>query len=345
MINDHFSSLDLLRILNTGFREGVFSGCNESVINAIQTCLNEPLEKLKISKASGYKVDTYIIPFTEHVKVRGLIVKVLPLNLETLISSTFQEFTILQQVFSIGGLYTLPTCFADFKCENYRIFVSQLLPGKMASEIFLETDDIVAMSVVIRQLQSDISVTQIGVKKLSEAKSVAETSYYASKIRRFLKETFCFEVDGNELDIFGTLEVARKLNPVIVSDRSPTNFVIDDFGKIGVFDFGLLLVGVPWEDWSWFIDDPRLNSSLSREEIIKIFCNSQQNCFHGDANIVTVFHLSAIFVCIKQYCLMLEIHRDEMALHYLARARLSAEEVSSEEIVNIISKMKNFNAR
>lgn len=337
MINNHLSPLDLLGVLTSGFLEGAFSGCSEAMLNAIHGCFEHP-EKLKISKASGYRVDTYIIPFTEHVNLGGLVIKVLPLSMKTLINSTFQEFTILQQIFP-GGLYELPVCFADFNCENYRVFVSQLLPGKMASEIFLETDDIVALAAVIQQVQSDISVTQIGVKKLSEAKSITKISYYASKIRRFLKETFYLEIDGNELDIFDELDVMRKLNPVIVSDRSPTNFVIDDVGKIGVFDFGLLLVGVPCEDWSWFIDDPRFNSSLSREEIIKIFCDSQQNCFHGDANIVTVFHLSAIFVCIKQYCLMLEIHREDMAMHYLTRARWSAEELSSEGILKIISKI------
>lgn len=338
MRSDRLNLRDLIRIIRHGLEQGAFSRRNLETLDAIRACISS--KNLTTHKADGYEVDTYILPCPPHQNVSGLAVKVLPYTAETLIKNTSQECAILRQIIPRGGLYVVPAFLADFTYEDCRIFVTQLLPGKVATEVVLEEHHIVAIARAIRQLQSDISTTHVGRKKLKEVKGSQQIPYYALKIKKFLKETFSLQIGDGTLHVFGLLEAMRNQHPVIVSDRSPANFIIDQVGRVGAFDFGLILAGVPCEDWSWFIDDPRLQSALTREEILQIFCDYEQGSSGEDVN-AAAFHVSAIFVCIKQYCLMRQIRRDEMAAHYLERALQSAEAISSHEVVQMLGELKN----
>ncbi len=339
MRSDRLNLRDLIAIMRHGLEQGAFSRRNLETLDAIRACISS--KNLTAYKADGYEVDTYILPCPSDLNLRGLVVKVLLHTAETLIKNTSQECAILRQIIPKGDLYVVPSFLADFRHEDCHIFVSQLLPGKVATEVVLEERHIVTIARAIRQLQSDISTTHVGRKKLKEVKGSQQIPYYALKSKRFLKETFGLQIGDSALHVFDLLETMRNQHLVIVSDRSPANFVIDQVGHVGTFDFGLILAGVPCEDWSWFIDDPRLQSTLTREEILQIFRDGERDSSGEDVNVVA-FHVSALFVCIKQHCLMRKIRRDEMAAHYLKRALRSAEVISSHEIVQMLGELKNI---
>lgn len=153
MRSDRLNLRDLIRIIRHGLEKGAFPRCNMEMLDAICACVSS--KNLTAHKADGYEVDTYILPCPPHLNTRGLVVKVLPHTAETLIKSTSQECAILCQIVPKGDLYVVPSFLADFKCEDCRIFVTQLLPGKVATEVVLEERHIVAIARAIRQLQAE----------------------------------------------------------------------------------------------------------------------------------------------------------------------------------------------
>ncbi len=101
-----------------------------------------------------------------------------------------------------------------------------------------------------------------------------------------------------------------------------------------MFDFALTLVGVPYEDWSWFLDDPRLNSSLNRQELVQLFCQDYSAVSGvSETKCAEYFYAASVFVCIKQFCLSLVIGQITMAKHYLQCAFSSAQQLDKEVVI------------
>lgn len=110
-----------------------------------------------------------------------------------------------------------------------------------------------------------------------------------------------------------------------------------------MFDFGLLLVNTLLEDWSWFIDDPRLKTHLTRDDVLKIFCEVNSHTLGMSmVEMKNAFSVASFFVCIKQYCLMLDADRNEMANHYWCRALVSARSIADYRAVQVL---KNIETR
>lgn len=330
---------DLLEFLRAGLALGAFAGCDDETQAAIRLCASGSMAALHTRKASGYEVSTYLLSFAGWTYLRGLVMKIIPLTAMRLTKVTNQEFMLLGQLVSKADSYVMPRALGMFESSGNHIFVTELLAGSMATEKILGEKDVAGIARAIGHLQESLAVTEFGRIKLAGMSSPSAEPYYDPKTRKFIETHRKLTLSRGEVAFVEVLEPLRNASPTIVSDRSPVNILLSD-GSIGMFDFGLVLVGVPFEDWSWFIDDPRLASELSRKEMVRIFWEGLERPVMSLADTTTAFHVAAIFVCVKQYCLMDNVGRHAMALHYLQRARMSAESIDSPDAIALVQKLE-----
>jgi hypothetical protein len=223
----------------------------------------------------------------------------------------------------------IPSVLGIVEDDDAEIFVTRYLPGVLASEAQLTTSDIERLAVSIRELQRALAATLIGRGVLSTAE--ASSSYYQSKTQKFLNQMGIDSKFVPHLKIFESLSKYRETGATVVSDRSPANFILTPT-QVGAFDFCLLLAGSETEDWSWFIDDPRLHTSVSRNEMLTIFANVyRQPWSPSHLEYRELFNVASMFVCMKQASIMLAINRVDMAGHYLRMLQVSAAENDSRE--------------
>jgi len=323
----------LQQLLSAGIESGAFAECELGTRRQIQAFALGPTKATRVAKAAGYVASTYLITFPASARISGLVIKVIPLCAERLIADCVQERALLHEIYHESCSCTLPAQLAEFELGELRIFVSQLLPGVSATKIIVDTAEARGIAQSIRDIQRALPQTITGAALIREALQ-AERPYYTRKVRKFLRDFRGLELTAEEVAFLEPLERVRKSAPALVSDRSPANFVLHE-GKVGAFDFGLVLAGVPHEDWSWFIDDPRLNSSLCRQELLEVFLEDEVSRAVSRG----CFHLSAIFVCLKQYSLMYALDRHSVAEHYLSRAAESAEALSLPSAKRLLQKI------
>lgn len=330
MADNHTHLLDLLK---AGISGGAFTRCDAAAIADIQKCIDGLMVRMQVAKALGYEADTYLISFHEPASMYGLVLKVVSTNNTALINAIEQECAVLRQMVSRAE-FVLPRFLGSFEARGVHVFVTEMLAGHTVTDTMLSRERAVGIARSIYAFQHALSTTNVARQKFAAAQPLGVVEYYAPKLRKFLEVHCGLIVTLSELAFLNPLERLRATSAVVVSDRSPANMILDDT-QIGMFDFGLLLVGVPFEDWAWFIDDPRLASSLTREELIEVFCE----CFEvRDAS--SMFNLAAFFVCLKQYCIMSSVGRKDMANHYLRRAGKSAEDIPSVDARLLIERLK-----
>lgn len=311
-------SFDALRsLIGAGIEQGAFSECSLQIQESIQAYTRGTVADVRVRRAAGYEVSTYLLEFSGEGVIPGFVVKVIPSGSGRLNAACDQERALLREINrSVRGC-SLPLQLGRYSAHGFQIFASQLLSGTLLTDLVIGTSEAGQLARVITAIEKGLAGTFVGSSMLSRA-TEGPGLYYGPKIQKFLKNFYDLAVGEDEVAFFADLERERVSAPCLVSDRSPANFVMNK-DQVGAYDFGLVLVGVKYEDWSWFIDDPRLKTSLDRVELLRAFLTAHEQ---GSEYL---FHLSSIFVCIKQCALMQAAGGQEMASHYLKRARESAE--------------------
>lgn len=335
-----YNQNDLIEFLNTGVALEAFAKCNDETQAIIHLCASRSMMTLQTRRASGYEASTYLLSFAGLTHIQGLVMKIVPLTNKVLTEVTTQELTLLSQLSSKADSYTVPRVLGAFELKGQKVLVIEMLSGKMATERVLGEREIISVARAIGHLQHSLAVTEFGRAKIARMSSSSEEPYYVLKAMKFVETYLGLSVSREEVSFLEVLEPLRMASPTIVSDRSPANMFINK-ETVCMFDFGLILVGLPFEDWSWFIDDPRMVSELTREDIVSIFWKSLERPTKSFADTIKIFHVSAIFVCIKQYCLMKSIGRYDMAAHYMQRALMSAESINSNVALELIKKLRS----
>jgi len=329
---------EVLDILRRGLDCGTMLALDKAFPGLVEHLTHETVTP-RFRNASEYKVNTYVM--SDDGCGRGIVVKVVPWDSERLVAELSREFVLLGELYSRHpSSFRIPVAMALFALDDVFVSVTELLQGDYLTEMELTESRAYVIARTINDIQHALSDTSTGRTLLVNRQG----PYYAKKAHQFIGSvTTDQHVDFGEMDSeFAALETIRQTSPVVVSDRSPANFIMCKNCAVGVFDFGLFLAGVPHEDWSLFIDDPRLRTSLTRNELIAIFTGST-NDRHGEGA-KEMFHRAAVFVNIKQYCLMVQAKRS-VAGHYLSRARQSAEALCLDKIVRLIGTLQSWPTR
>lgn len=339
MPNNQSVKSTALRLLAKGLKTVPFNFWNHSAECLIKLCASGSMKGLRVQKLAGHIGTIYLLFFPNHIEMSGLVIRVVKNQSKTNVAGAVQEITFLKQLQSETTQYLFPHHLATFPSKNSVIFVTELLEGTMLTETVVGTSEAARVASAIRHTQRALSATKVGKAIIANAKTSPFSC--ASKLAGYVHTYFGIAIDIEELSFLKIIDDLREKSPVIVSDRSPTNFVINN-EKIGAYDFEVAFAGVPFEDWSWFIDDPRLVSSLSRAKLLSIFC--QDFALNTDKNetiLTHLFHISSIYVCIKQSCFMLARGEKELSAKYLERAHESAQKLSLKEAVSIITRMRD----
>lgn len=323
-------------VLSFGIAQGAFSEVPGPLFEHVETMLTG--RDYKAVYARGYEVDTYLVA-PRSGSFSGIVVKIVHDASERLAKSVAQEAAVLRQMRTVAStrMCVWPTLLAFYQFGDAHVSVSLKIAGSVATTVCLDRRAVVSIAQAIPEIQLCLGAIPYG-RNMLPCRSDAPTAYYAPKIAHWLQKYAGVAIDRESLTFFDELEARRTVAPTIVSDRSPANFIVMSNDGLGCFDFGLMLVGVPQEDWSWFIDDPRLKTTLSRNHLIDIFGMECGTGTHTSQELS--YHLAAVFVCIKQYCLMREAGKHDMAAHYLKRASVSADALpfaDAKRIVQIIS--------
>ncbi|MHB8871392.1 MAG: protein kinase family protein [Candidatus Doudnabacteria bacterium] len=335
MTNDDFAKSAALRFLNRGLTVGAFNQCDQEVKLAVSLCASGSMQELQVQRITAYKEDVFLLHFEG--AMHGLVLRVFPVEATDRIARAVRESALLHQASRVGQCL-IPRHLAEFAFENQMIFVTEMLPGKSVTEICIGKKEVEKIADAIRQNQDVLSQTPLGKELIAEASRT--TSYYKTKVVKFLKSHFNINIGLEELAFLEPLEEIRRSSAVIVSDRSPANFVIHG-ERVGAYDFEVTFAGVAFEDWSWFIDDPRLNTSISWQEILHLFCEDFARVDRrSEAEITQAFFISSIFVCIKQSCLMLAMGEAKMSNHYLACATRSAKQSKNKEAIELVRRLR-----
>jgi hypothetical protein len=337
-VNDVTESI-LLEALNKGFELGSFGASEYPALFKIKDYIFKR-GIVNVSKADSYKVSTFLLSFPQEISCGGLVVKAVPLVEKTLISEVTRECEVLQQLRKLQESdFIIPLYMGEVDYADMRFFVTEFLSGVIVSEVVLNRENIHKIAKAIRNVQDSLYYIPVGSQLLDGSRK--SQGYYKQKVRSYMSKQSVFGLSSEELDFLCPLESFRSIYPTVVSDRSPTNFILHS-NQIGLFDFGLLLVGVPFEDWSWFIDDPLLRTDFDRDELLEIFCTeSSQEIVMDDLDLKKMFYIASVFVCIKQCCLMLDIGCEKMADHYLECAFVSAKSISDKGAVQLLQKLKD----
>jgi len=343
MANSDPDSNRALKLLKQGLEAKAFEFCETQVLEVIQLCASGLMDGLRVQKVLGYSEQIYLMRFPNPKPVQGLVLRTVPIQETKRITRAMKESTFLQQSRPEVAGCLIPRYLGSFTSENQMIFVTELLPGTVMTEVCVGKKEALKIADAICSVQQTLSQTALGAEIIANAKS--STPYHGARIAKFLKRQFGWNIGLEELAFFNALDELRASSSVIVSDRSPANFVSDG-ENIGAFDFAIAFAGVAFEDWSWFIDDPRLNTSLSRQELLQVFSEDLAQTTNTDkATTISAFNLCSIFVCIKQHCLMLATGQEEMAKHYLDCASESAQQSKLKEAIELIRKLQAISPR
>lgn len=343
MTNSDADSNQALHLLNQGLEAEAFDLCETQVLELIRLCASGLMRGLKVQKVLGYFEQIYLMRFPNPKPMQGLVLRVVPIQETKRIARATKESIFLQQSRPEVAGCLVPRHLGSFISENQEVFITELLPGTVMTGVRIGRSEALKIADAIWSIQQMLSQTTLGAEIITNAKS--STPYHSARIAKFLKRQFGLNTEPRELEFFSALDELRASSSVIVSDRSPANFVADG-ESIGAFDFEVAFAGIAFEDWSWFIDDPRLNSSLSRQELLQVFSKHfAQTTNANEATIRSAFHLCSIFVCIKQHCLMLATEQEEMARHYLDCASESAQQTKLKEAIELIRKLQAISPR
>jgi len=324
---------EVLGILHGGLTSGTALALDKAFIDLVERLTN-PITDLHFRNASEYEVCTYTI--SDAASRRGAVVKIVGRHAERLVRGLSQEFALLAELHAARSAFPVPKRMALFALGEVFVSVTELLQGSYLTEMNLSETDVHAIARTIGDTQNAIANTSIGGALIANARS----PYYMEKIRHFANDALTkqhLNLITEDFD-FAALEAMRRSCPVVVSDRSPANFIMNEDRDVRMFDFGLLLAGIPHEDWSWFIDDPRLRTNLTRDELLAIFIEATGSRHRPDAE--EMFHRAAIFVNMKQYCLMSQTRRSA-AEHYLSRVRQSAEALSADKVLRLVETLQS----
>jgi hypothetical protein len=330
-LNPH-NARDVLNLLHAG---AAFGGVLElsNAFHGLVESLTRTAADLRFRNASEYEVSTYVVHDPE--SRRGVVVKIASYRRKHLIQGLSREFMLLRELYQTApASFRVPDGNALFALGGHLVSVTEMLDGVYLTECAITADEAFAAARAIAAVECALTHTSVGATLIAEMHS----PYYARKAHQFIERVFPGKSSFNEGErLFSALEAARLEHPVVVSDRSPANLTVDTHGTVGVFDFGLLLTGTPFEDWSWFIDDPRLRTDVSRMELVRIFAEAAD--MRLDSSVETMFHRAAMFVNIKQCCIAAERRRAGV-VHYLSRIRQSAEALSSGEGMRFVESLQ-----
>lgn len=323
---------DVLTVLRFGPVSGAVLGLGNAFTGLVES-LTKAAADLQFRDASEYEVKTYVV--YDHGSRRGAVVKIAPYRHQHLARGIAREFVLLRELRqSTCSSFRVPDGEALFVVDNHLVSVVEMLNGTYLTERNVTAYDVVAAAHAIGTLETALVRTGIGTSLTTEARG----PYYAKKAHQFIERVLpgVWFSDAMESD-FTALETVRTAHPVVVSDRSPANIILDASGAVGMFDFGLLLVGTPFEDWSWFIDDPRLRTEIPRMELVRIFAGAAG--MHFDHSAEMMFHRAAMFVNIKQCCIAAGTGRGGVG-HYLSRLRQSAKALSSDRAMRLVESLQ-----
>jgi hypothetical protein len=131
-----------------------------------------------------------------------------------------------------------------------------------------------------------------------------------------------------------------KENRVLVSDRSPKNWVIGDNAELTILDLGLVRLGGKEEDWIWFIDSPSIKTDYNREQLIDFYLLNEENDMSKYEDKKRRFHFSAVYLNILQMCFLYK--KDKNASEYAYNKALeSAQFLGNIDMVYEIRKIKS----
>lgn len=326
MHSRHLETSDLRLILGEGMRQNSFATSALSLIRAI---VDGNDQDVQVQASHGYGAQTHLVRVQGHTS--GIAIKLVDPHEARLVRMCARELAIYRELAVTLQDCKSPRPFGQFVTESCAVFVTELLEGRPATQHLLTSDDLVPIIRSIREVEDGLMSSTSGREVLLSAQTSSE-EYYARKIADFLQEHLGLSIDPGVLEAFGSLDRLRHTSMTVVSDRSPANFLLSA-GEVGAIDFGLVLAGTMYEDWAWFIDDPRLKTSLTRDELLTLF---QREWGTGSSK---DFSLASVFVGIKQYCLMRTLGETAMAARYLERVAVSAQDFGDRKVMELVEKI------
>ncbi|MBN2459810.1 phosphotransferase [Candidatus Woesearchaeota archaeon] len=220
------------------------------------------------------------------------------------------------------------------KVDEFYVGVFEYLPGKLLIEQTINSDVVERVVKETKKIQRILATSlNPDEKTIFLEEGFGKDDFYSHKIAARFKEKM--RIDLNEellrpLDTYLLSEDVKK-SRTVVTDRNPTNIIYNPkTGQLQMIDFNAARVSLPQEDWAFFIDDPRLKTSLTRDEMIQAYAENPQD--------TTTFHYIATYRNLIQTAMRWvdEPQDKQISYHNLQRAKESARKIGLTELVQEI---------
>ena len=86
------------------------------------------------------------------------------------------------------------------------------------------------------------------------------------------------------------------IEKTIVTDRSADNIFIGENNHIIMIDFSTVRIGIQFDNWIQFIDDPRAKFICSKDELVTIFFNKKSL----NENVMDYYYAASIYTNLLQ---------------------------------------------
>lgn len=250
-----------------------------------------------------------------------------------------KEFTAYMELSKKSDLLKIKPLVYSFDDE----FEFELLPfvdGLTSDKVSLSEFQILSMWSKLLVLQKTLKESKSEALQSVLNKHVGDVPY-AEKLIKYVKRHMGVVLDS---DVFGCLDnhlnsSRLKAMLTIVTDRNPTNWLIAESGDVTPIDFDMMLVEPLVSDFALFIDDYRLNTVFSRNELIDKLIH-YLDC---SGLLVTKkdFHYCAIYRNILHSAILFSKNKKSVPAA-LEKSLISAMEIEDFKLIKTINLLKNL---
>jgi len=207
------------------------------------------------------------------------------------------------------------------RIDNHYVGVMEYVSGELLTQMHISAsllDDVVAITEKVQDsLNTNLTLDE---KKALTEPGFENKNFYSNKIVSRFMNRMGIGFDGTCLgaldEYLANSEMREK--SVVITDRNPSNLIYNNqSSEIQLIDFNASRVSLPEEDWVFFIDDPRIRTDLTRDEMIRAYAKSDEE--------IKTFHYMAVYRNLIQTAMRwADEHDKNVSYHCFKRARESA---------------------
>ncbi len=222
------------------------------------------------SKLSGHNNDVYTINFYDNQRI---LIGQICLKRASMkdVKNRLKIESDIMRLLSLGGIKCPKIIDTGVGDDDTPFILMETIDSQSTSSFVL---NIALCGQILDTIQAHELILSSNLTQLQSAYNdidLQKTVDFESKLAGLLKNILpTFDIH-DLYDLNKYLNDPEVIKKTIITDRSGDNIFVDGHNEITMIDFSTIRVGTQFDNWIQFIEDPRMQFSCDKEELIQLF--------------------------------------------------------------------------